>query len=552
MVINLEGNRIATIESGGFQGLDKLLSLTLTSNQITRIKRDDFQGLGNLQSLHLLGNQIQTVEGFQGLGNLERLDLSSNQITSVASMAFQGLGKLESIFLGSNRITNLQDVSLHELPNLQDLLLSGNRITNVERHDFQGLGNLMTLSLQGNQITSVDVEDFQSLSRLWRLDLSDNQITKLDDGSFRELGNLFVLYLDGNQMTRIRSDSFQGLSALRMLELDRNPIRHLERGAFKGLDRLGSLSLHDTAVTDIESGAFDGLWNLETLLLNGNLSELNLAEASFGSLRPCQGHFEGFCVGSGTPITTLILDDAKLSRSSLRVILGETQSITDISLIGRVVNSASDLASILSIPTLVNVTVDQAFFHDFAAQLSAFDARPDHTVLVLGDLDSDRRLTVADLDQLADAIRNETNEIRFDLTRDGLVTSADQESWIRKLKQTYFGDANLDGLFHSDDLEQVLQAGQYEDSISGNSSWATGDWQGDGDFTSADIVKAFQDGGYERGPRAISAAIPEPSVPLLSLLASFGLIRSRKSYRDALVSPSSASGQRPNWYHSPV
>ena len=59
------------------------------------------------------------------------------------------------------------------------------------------------------------------------------------------------------------------------------------------------------------------------------------------------------------------------------------------------------------------------------------------------------------------------------------------------------GDANQDGFFRSDDLVQIMQAGQYEDSVPGNSVWATGDWNGDGDFTSNDLVLAFTTGAYE-------------------------------------------------------
>ena len=48
-------------------------------------------------------------------------------------------------------------------------------------------------------------------------------------------------------------------------------------------------------------------------------------------------------------------------------------------------------------------------------------------------------------------------------------------------------------------------------------SWGSGDWNGDGDFTSDDIVTALADGGYEQGPRAAVAAVPEPNslVPLM-------------------------------------
>jgi hypothetical protein len=34
---------------------------------------------------------------------------------------------------------------------------------------------------------------------------------------------------------------------------------------------------------------------------------------------------------------------------------------------------------------------------------------------------------------------------------------------------------------------------------------------GDGDFKTNDLVSAFQDGGYEKGPRPAVAVVPEPS-----------------------------------------
>jgi hypothetical protein len=58
------------------------------------------------------------------------------------------------------------------------------------------------------------------------------------------------------------------------------------------------------------------------------------------------------------------------------------------------------------------------------------------------------------------------------------------------------GDANHDAVFNSSDLVLVLQAGEYEDDIAGNSTWEEGDWNGDGDFDSRDLVLAFQLGEY--------------------------------------------------------
>jgi hypothetical protein len=128
---------------------------------------------------------------------------------------------------------------------------------------------------------------------------------------------------------------------------------------------------------------------------------------------------------------------------------------------------------------------------------------------VPGDVSGDLVLDVTDIDALANAVREGTFSALFDLNSDGVLDGADYWHWVHNLAKTYFGDADLDGEFASSDLVSVFQAGQYEDSIVGNSTWATGDWNGDGDFTSGDLVFAFQAAGYEQGPR-VASRVPEP------------------------------------------
>ena len=56
-----------------------------------------------------------------------------------------------------------------------------------------------------------------------------------------------------------------------------------------------------------------------------------------------------------------------------------------------------------------------------------------------------------------------------------------------------------------------------------SASWAEGDWNGDGIFDSSDMVTAFADGGYEKGPRADVAAVPEPTSVLLLMAGLIGV-----------------------------
>ncbi|MEZ6119790.1 MAG: hypothetical protein R3C28_24930 [Pirellulaceae bacterium] len=98
---------------------------------------------------------------------------------------------------------------------------------------------------------------------------------------------------------------------------------------------------------------------------------------------------------------------------------------------------------------------------------------------------------------------------------DGRVNSA-----FGSVLVTGAGDANLDGLFDSSDLVRIFQEGQYEDGITGNSTWRSGDWNGDGEFDTSDLVTAFQLGWYEQGPRRPLAAVQDDLFADIALLDS--------------------------------
>jgi MYXO-CTERM domain-containing protein len=149
---------------------------------------------------------------------------------------------------------------------------------------------------------------------------------------------------------------------------------------------------------------------------------------------------------------------------------------------------------------------------------------------VPGDIDGNGMLDAADINALNAAILAGNSDSRYDLNSDGNVDGLDRTLWVEDLKNTYFGDANLDGEFNSADFVAVFQAGQYEDTVTRNSTWATGDWNGDQEFNSSDFVQAFQGGGFEIGPRAAVQAVPEPNSAVLALFAALGagLIRRRR------------------------
>ncbi|MCA9151203.1 MAG: lamin tail domain-containing protein, partial [Planctomycetales bacterium] len=116
------------------------------------------------------------------------------------------------------------------------------------------------------------------------------------------------------------------------------------------------------------------------------------------------------------------------------------------------------------------------------------------SIVVGGDLNGDGVVTVADIDAMIGQMHAAAPDLRFDLNGDSKVDVSDLDILVRNDIGTVFGDVDLDGKFDSHDLVLVFQVGEYEDGIAGNSSWADGDWDGDGDFTTSDFTFALQNG----------------------------------------------------------
>lgn len=111
------------------------------------------------------------------------------------------------------------------------------------------------------------------------------------------------------------------------------------------------------------------------------------------------------------------------------------------------------------------------------------------------DLNEDGEINAADIDRLCAAING--GESAFDLNQDGELNSLDRDRLLAMMGVP-IGDSNLDGIFNSSDLVDILIAGEYEDAIDGNSGWSEGDWNCDGDFNTQDFVAALELGTYRR------------------------------------------------------
>ena len=144
-----------------------------------------------------------------------------------------------------------------------------------------------------------------------------------------------------------------------------------------------------------------------------------------------------------------------------------------------------------------------------------------------GDLSHNDELDMHDLEILVQNVAVGATNSLLDMNEDDLVDHNDVRYWVNILKNTWIGDANLDGEFNSSDLVNVFQVGKYETGEM--ALWSEGDWNADERFDSSDFVVAFQDGGYEAGHWHDGiATVPEPSSWLLAFPCIAAAIRFRR------------------------
>ena len=158
------------------------------------------------------------------------------------------------------------------------------------------------------------------------------------------------------------------------------------------------------------------------------------------------------------------------------------------------------------------------------------------TGVVSADFNGDSQIDVADIDELYSRIDAGSNDVSFDLNGDGSINTSDVTVWLAAASEVRGfsapirrGDANLDGVVNSTDLNVIGRHWQRADAT----SWSQGDFNNDGHVDATDLNFVGKRWRTDVTGSAIPAAVvPEPASVFMTLCCLCGLagLRSRHNF----------------------
>jgi len=257
--LNLSYNSIEKIPDA-FSDLmkNKMMVLNLNSNKIASIDNISWINLKTMIELDLADNQLDSVpDSICELVNLTQLDLSGNRLTTLPKQLYN-LNKLKHVFLRRNRLKDLpklpfesdpsqlsQNSIFYNMKGLETLEISHNYLT---ENDLNGIGDLEKITsyhLNSNDISMLSLEfglKSSTIRNITSVNMSTNNLNELPIVLAEYLGEKLKELNVSNNHIKSLGDNFSKFKALETLNLTRNELEELP-------ESLGSL----TTLSDLKA-----------------------------------------------------------------------------------------------------------------------------------------------------------------------------------------------------------------------------------------------------------------------------------------------------------
>ena len=225
--------------------LDRLKVLNLEYNRISSINIFQNLNLKNLETLNLASNSISSLDNLNKvfMNNIQYLYLSRNLINSIDILCRVNFPKLKGLYLSENKISNISILSKVSFINLNELFLNSNLITSIDVFKEVNFPLLKMLNLSCNKISSIDSLAKLPCLKLEELNLRMNVINSVEPLSKINLGLLKGLHLDNNKISDISCLGKSHLKSVQRLYLNNNLINNINVFKSNPFNKLDTLTL---------------------------------------------------------------------------------------------------------------------------------------------------------------------------------------------------------------------------------------------------------------------------------------------------------------------
>ncbi|ETN75414.1 leucine Rich repeat-containing domain protein [Necator americanus] len=222
LLLNAAFNELSKVPIEALQSTSACISsLNMDNNRIRTLESSQFFGLQNLTQLVISRNFIETIEdgAFEHLPALKYLDISNNPISTWSPSAFRDMSSsMDSLNLANTGLFSIPRMNHHAIRHFN---LSMNKIYDVSRMDIKKTAQLISLDISNNNIQRIEEDVFEDLVNLKELNISGNPIKEILGDHFRPLYQLETLSIhDLPSLSKLPNPSeFSHLASLRNLQL---------------------------------------------------------------------------------------------------------------------------------------------------------------------------------------------------------------------------------------------------------------------------------------------------------------------------------------------
>ncbi|XGW09434.1 hypothetical protein V3C99_011606, partial [Haemonchus contortus] len=217
--LDISHNAVLHLQPGCF-GKNNILSLDVAGNELPSVPTDALRSTSaSLAILNLDRNRIRTLDSSQffELRNLTKLIISRNRIETIEEGAFEHLPALKYLDISNNPVSTWSPSAFRDMSStMNDINLANTGLFSIPRMSHHAIRHF---NLSMNKIYDISRYDLARTAQLHSLDISFNNLPRFEHDVFDDLVNLKMLNISGNPIKEILGEQLETLYQLETLSM---------------------------------------------------------------------------------------------------------------------------------------------------------------------------------------------------------------------------------------------------------------------------------------------------------------------------------------------